>query len=162
MASYALNFKEAPEWLRLQAIKRKNGTLPSRVDYTPRPGTSGVPGAYKPVASGLPNMPSVTGNKAENSVLENLYEANANAYNKAKIGKNYKLQSIKAGDGFVHSDYGQGSGAAIPYQIETRNATRRTGKKADVKAYEKDRKKKEPSLVAKKSREEAIKRRLNG
>jgi len=156
----AMNFEGAPEWLRFAAIARK---LPGSNNSNIKPGNTGVPGAYKPNYTGIPNIPSVTGNKAENDVLAKLYGNNASAYNKAKVGKKYSLQAIKAGDGFVHSDYGRGSaGAAIPYQIENKSVTRTTSKKADAKAYTKSRAKNEPRLVAEKLKEEAIKRRLNG
>jgi hypothetical protein len=133
-----MNFKEAPEWLKLAAITRRQA-----------PNS----GAYKYNSLGIPKVPNVTSNRNENDVLEKLYESNANTYNKTKTGKSYKSQYVKSGDGFVHSDYGAGSaGAAIPYQIGTRSVTRKSSKKADVSAYDK----------AQRAQKEAIRRRLNG
>jgi hypothetical protein len=78
-----------------------------------------------------PVEPGKTLNTNENKVVTDIYNKNKNAYNKAKVGGKYKAQYIKSGNGLVASDFGFGErGAAIPYQVGSKNVTRRSSQKA--------------------------------
>ncbi|MGS2592248.1 hypothetical protein [Streptomyces hebeiensis] len=93
--------------------------LPSK----PKPGTS------LPIKVGLPRKTEISMREA--AIKRRLAKANNDARNKTiksidpKKGgtKSYTTQSIKTGGGFTKSDYGVGSGAAIPYQLSNTKKT---------------------------------------
>lgn len=124
---------------------------------TPTARTPSWPGFKRVTGTPIaPKKPNVGGTNEFNALM-GIYRKNQKAYNATKVGKKYKESYIKSGSGYVKPDFGEGSrGAAIPYTVAQRDATRTSKKIAETDVEAKARKAREAVEAAKK---EAIKRR---
>lgn len=143
----AMNFKKA-----VTPPIRRPGLKPSTRIARPKfnPASVGKTGV-------IPTAPNRSGGSNQYNALKELYDKNRKNYNSAKVGKKWKESYIKSGNGYVKTDFGDGTrGAAIPYSVGERDQTRKTKRIAETESEGAYRKAKD---AAEKAKNDAIKRR---